>query len=314
MRAAPPALTAEKPSMPLLSIRAGWAIVRRNWSAIAAHAVTIAILTAAILSFRSMSFAALWAHVPVKPLFWLGLVTYFLAGPFAEWIIYRRLWSIPATGIAPLLRKQVVNELVLGYSGEVYFYSWARRHAALTGSPFGAIKDVAILSAIVGNVTTLALVAIAAPVIVPFMDQQSFGIETGLLGWSFACVVVTTLAPMLFGRRVFSLARGDRWFIAGVHLARTIVMVALTALLWHLVLPHQPIVWWLMLSVWRQLLSRLPFLPNRDVVFAAAAVFMIGPEPAIVALMTMMAGVLVLMHLVVGLGLVGIHVIKRGDA
>jgi hypothetical protein len=297
-----------------LALRDRWAAVRRNWTSIAANGLTLAILAVALLSLRTMSLADLWATVPTQPQFWLCLTLFYFAGPAAEWLIYRRIWSIPATGIVPLLRKQVANELVLGYSGEVYFYSWARRHAALTGSPFGAIKDVAILSAMVGNVVTLALVALAAPIIVPFIDQQSFGLETSMLGWSFAVVILTTVVPMILGRRIFSLRIGDRWFISGVHLARTIIMIGLTAVLWHLALPHQPIIWWLILSVWRQLLSRLPFLPNKDVVFAAVAVFIIGPEPTIIALMTMMAGVLLAAHLIVGLGLVAAHIFTKDTA
>ena len=299
------------PALGPMEVRRGWSALRRNWSGLAANGVALAILAVAVLSLRSLSLRDLWATVPTQPLFWLCLIGFYLAGPVAEWVIYRRIWSIPAAGIVPLLRKQVVNELVLGYSGEVYFYSWARRHAALTGSPFGAIKDVAILSAMVGNAATLLLVALAAPVIVPFMDQQAFGLETGILGWSFAFVIVTTVVPLLVGKRIFSLASDDRWFIAAVHFVRTVVMIGLTALLWHLALPHQPLVWWLLLSVWRQLLSRLPFLPNKDVVFAAAAVFMIGPEPTIIALIAMMAGVLLVAHLVVGLALVAAHIITQ---
>jgi hypothetical protein len=36
-------------------------------------------------------------------------------------VIYRRLWHIPASGIAALLRKQVSNELLMSYLGEVQF-------------------------------------------------------------------------------------------------------------------------------------------------------------------------------------------------
>jgi len=52
-------------------------------------------------------------------------------------------------------------------------------------------------------------------------------------------------------------------------------------------------------------LSRLPFLPNKDVVFAGLAVFMIGHDAEVGALMTMMASLFLVTHLGLGLLLVG---------
>jgi hypothetical protein len=62
--------------------------------------------------------------------------------------------------------------------------------------------------------------------------------------------------------------------------------------------------WWLLLSALRLLLSRLPLLPNKDIVFAGLAVFLIGHDVQIGALMTMMASLILATHLMVGLGLV----------
>jgi hypothetical protein len=52
------------------------------------------------------------------------------------------------------------------------------------------------------------------------------------------------------------------------------------------------------------LLSRLPLLPNKDIVFAGLAVFLIGHDVQIGALMTMMASLILGTHILVGLGLV----------
>ncbi len=61
-------------------------------------------------------------------------------------------------------KKRISNDVVMGYSGEAYFYAWARQRAQLVAAPFGAVKDVSILSAIAGNAVTLAMIAIALPV------------------------------------------------------------------------------------------------------------------------------------------------------
>lgn len=289
---------------------AAW--VRGNWASIVGNLFALAILAVAIMTLQSLSFSQLIAHVPRSPWFWLAFLIFYGSGPVAEWLIFRRLWAIPVSGIIPLLRKQFINEMLLGYSGEVYFYAWARRHATLVAAPFGAIKDVAILSAVVGNLSTIALVVVTAPLIIPFMTQHQFGLSGAMLGWSVAFVLVTTFGPLIFHRRVFGLPRADAWYAGQVHLWRSLLQTALIALMWHLALPDQPLIWWLLLAVWRQLLSRLPFIPNKDVVFAAVAVFIVGPATMIAAMVAMVAGITLAAHLLVGLYLVADHIFSKG--
>lgn len=58
---------------------------------------------------------------------------------------------------------------------------------------------------------------------------------------------------------------------------------------------------WIILGTIRQLLSRLPLLPNKDVVFAGVAAFLIGRDSDIVSAMALMATLILAAHLVVGL-------------
>jgi hypothetical protein len=84
------------------------------------------------------------------------------------------------------------------------------------------------------------------------------------------------------------------------HIARIVIATGLSALLWHLVLPTIPLPWWLLLATIRLLISRLPFVPNKDVVFAGLAVFMLGHDVEIASLLTLMAGLILLSHILVG--------------
>ncbi|HET8613749.1 MAG TPA: hypothetical protein VFL92_13380 [Sphingomonas sp.] len=258
--------------------------------------ISAAILLAVAYQLRSLDLATIKALVPRTAAFWLVFVVYYLAMPVTEWMIFRRLWRIPLTGIIPLLRKMIGNEIVVGYIGEVYFYAWARRRANLVGAPFGAIKDVSILSALIGNAFTIALLAIAYPA----LGMLHLGIRSRALYLSIGIVLLTSLALMLFRRRLFSLPAADLRFIAAAHAVRVVGKMALAALLWHLALPAVALVWWLVLSTLRQLLSRLPLLPNKDIAFAGLAVFLIGHDLQIGALMTMIASVTLAVHLAVG--------------
>lgn len=264
-------------------------------------AITLGILVAVLWQLHTLPLGEVLGSIPTKPVFWFLFAAYYLAAPLADWIIFRRLWRIPAAGFAALTRKLIGNELLLGYSGELYFYSWARSRADLPGAPFGAIKDVAILSALVGNVTTLVMLGVAYP---------AFGlIDLGVRGRTYAVsigiVLMTSLAAMLFRRRLFGLARPDLFFVAAVHLGRIIVMTALAALMWHVVLPGQPVELWLLLATMRLLLSRLPLLPNKDLVFAGVAVLLMGHDVEIGTMMTMMATLILSTHVAVGALLAG---------
>ena len=262
------------------------------------RAISLAVLVAVVLQLRQLDFRYVWSIIPVSPLFWIAFAANYFYGSLADWVIFKRLWNIPFSGVVPLIRKQIGNALLFGYVGELYFYDWARKRGDIVGSPFGAVKDVAILSAVMGNVVTLISVFIAWPLV----TQTTMGIPENLIWYSVAFLVGSTAVILLFGKRLFSLPKADLWFTSAIHLVRILVGLVLTGLCWHLVLPDTELVWWVVLSVASMLIGRLPFVSNKDFVFAALAVFLIGHDAEIPALMTMMASLILATH--VGLGLV----------
>lgn len=270
--------------------------------------VSVALLVMVALQFRQMNFHEIVAMIPRHPSFWVVFAGYYLAGPFSEWIIYRKLWHIPFGAIAALLRKLVSNELLLGYLGEAQFYAWVRSRQTLAAAPFGAIKDVTILSALTGNVATLIMLVFAWRLI----SSGVGGVEMKTAFMSLGIVLVTSFAIFLFRRRLFSLPRTQLWFITAVHSARILATLGLAALMWHLVLPDVAIGMWLVLATLRLLISRLPLLPNKDVVFAGLAVFLLGHDVEIASLLAMMALVLLVAHLVVGATLALVDLAETG--
>ncbi|MEZ5655412.1 MAG: hypothetical protein R3E04_05950 [Sphingobium sp.] len=290
LAADPIAALPEMPALPRMS-------VLRSWTFWFGPFISIAILIATLFALRHFDAAPVLAMLPANPLFWLLFLLSYALTPLTEFIIFRRLWALPVEGIGALLRKRLSNEMLLGYVGEVYFYSWAREHAAVTNTPYGAIKDVAVLSALAGNLVTLFLLLPA----LPLLATHDGVIDAQLLTWSIAIVGGTSALALLFRKRLFSLPKRERRFVMAMHYVRIFGSLALTALLWHLVLPDVDVSWWFLLVTLRQLLSRLPLLPNKDVVFAGFAVLLIGPHVAISSLMALMAGLILAAHLVAGL-------------
>ncbi|MCT2399557.1 hypothetical protein [Novosphingobium mangrovi (ex Huang et al. 2023)] len=258
--------------------------------------LSIGVIVAVIHEMDGLNVTSLLAMVPRSAAFWLFFAASYLITPASEWLIFHRLWRIPPAGFVALLRKKVYNELLLGYLGEAYFYTWARRRVALEAAPFGAVKDVAILSAITGNAVTIALLVI----MLPMLGDTGLGIDTRMFALSLGVILAISMAAMIFRKRVFTLTRSDLMMITRTHLARIVLSTVLLAVVWHLVLPAVPLTWWLYLSTLRLLVSRLPLMPNKDLLFAGIAVMMLGHERDIGALMTLMAGLILATHLVLG--------------
>lgn len=275
-------------------IRAG-----RNWTHWIGPLVSVLMLGAVVYELRSIDLREVWALLPTSIGFWLLFLAYYLAGPASEWLIFRRLWGLPLSGMGALLQKLVSNEILLGYLGEVYFYAWARRSATVSASPFGAIKDVTILSALAGNVVTLAMVLAVAPL----FGSLHFGIDAKTFLVSIAIILGTSAAALFVRKRLFTLPRRELWFVTSMHLLRIVATILLAAGMWHLLLPSVALLWWLILATARQLLARLPFLPNKDVVFAAVASLLVGQNNDIVAAMALMATLILAAHLLVGAAL-----------
>jgi hypothetical protein len=179
----------------------------------------------------------------------------------------------------------------------------------MTAAPFGAIKDVALLSALVGNVATLLLLAVSWPLV----TADAIGIQMHTAFLSLGVVLLTSFAMFLFRQKLFTLSRGELGFIAAIHVVRTGASLVLGAVLWHLVLPQIAIGMWLVMSALRMLVSRLPFVPNKDLVFAGLAVFLLGLEPQVGVLMTMMAALTLATHIAVGAGFAIVD-LARGEA
>ena len=279
--------SAERPAKPPRSLRdrtATWL----SW------ALSLFVLAVVVNQLAVFGLDRLLAMLPTSPTFYLILAALYLTLPISEMIIFQRIWHAPPATLVPLLRKGVINDLVVNYGGELYLYRWARRHVTHNVLPFGAIKDVSILSAAVGNIVTLATLAIAAPWLGDLLPPRLFG---PLLG-SVAMLSAVPLLLAIFSRKVFSLSAEERRFVGIAHLARILCSSCLMALLWSCVLPDVPATYWFALQSLRLLASRLPLLPNKDMLFASIAVTIVGQQSSVTTLLSLTAMATMALHLV----------------
>jgi len=294
--------TLPAPKLPLKTIEVRKGIVARGLTPL----LSAAILIAALWQLRYLDVRGVIAMVPRSPLFWLLFAAGYLALPASEWVIYRRLWNLPPRGFLALLRKRISNEIIAGYSGELYFYAWARRHASLVGTPFGAIKDVSILSAVVANVCTLVLAVVSWQSLVAL----NLGTDAKVMIVSAASIALPSVVALVMRKRLFTLPRDELGRIAVIHLLRIVATTVFAAALWAVALPAAPLAWWLVLATLRLLVSRLPLLPNKDIVFAGLVAFTVGQSSNVAAMLTMIAALWLVTHLLLGAALTAVELLN----
>jgi len=266
---------------------------RRRWPAYLGAAVTLLMIGWLGLKLRAMGVNNLWTALPTNPLFYVFFALLYLAPVTGDFIIFRRLWGIPAAGYIALAKKRIANDM-LNYSGETYFYAWARQRASMVAAPFGAVKDVSILSAIAGNMMTLAMIAVAMPLGIGLLTPR--GLQNAI--WSVVIVFGMSLPFLIFSKRVFSLPRRSLWWIFGVHCLRLIAGSVLIAFAWHYALPTVSVGMWLLLAAARMIVGRLPLVPNKDLLFATFTTLLIGQDAQLSVLLAMTAALPLLVHVV----------------
>ncbi|MEP7222307.1 MAG: hypothetical protein ABI673_06520 [Novosphingobium sp.] len=277
------------------------------WKALLGPVLSLAIIAAVLWQLRKLDWHHVWAVVPESPLIWIVLAAGYFSGTFADWLIFRRLWHIPASGFLALMRKTIGNEILLGYIGEVYFFDWARRRANISASPFGAVKDVAILSALAGNAMTLIMMIIAWPL----LSALELGREGQLVLMSLGIVLLSSTAIMALRNRLFSLPGNELRYVFAIHCARIVAGSSLAALAWHLLMPGAGYALWLMLATIRMIISRLPLVPNKDIVFAGAAAFLVGHSGEIPTMIAMIATLTLAVHVILGIVLMVVDLVER---
>ncbi len=268
--------------------------IRRRWPTVLGALLTVLMIVGLGNELLGSGLAGLSRVVPKSPAFYLAFALYYFGPPTFDYIIFRKLWRIPLSGMVALHKKRISNEVLIGYSGEAYFYAWARQRTKMVAAPFGAVKDVMILSAVSGNAITLAATAIALPFGIGLLTHG----QLDALLVSVAVLIAMSLPFLIFSKKVFSLPYRTLWWVFGVQCLRIIFGAVFCAFAWHFAMPSESIGMWLLLTTGRLFVSRLPLLPNKDLVFANFAIMMIGQGDQISNLIAFTAALTLLVHVV----------------
>jgi hypothetical protein len=233
-----------------------------------------------------------WAEVigslPESPWFYLFFLLRFVALPISEMAIYEIVWSQPLVRhFFVFIRKRVYNFAVMGYSGEAFLTLWARRRLSLSHKKIlVGVKDNNLLSAFTSNAATVILILILA---------STGGLKAGLdafpgARWLFALAFLSagalSVLVLIFRDKLMALPKGVMPRLIGMHGGRQALIILLHAAMYASALPGAPIMAWMMFIAMQLVLSRVPFLPNQDIVYLGAALSLapiVGAPEALVA-------------------------------
>lgn len=267
----------------------------RAFLSIVRSAVPLALVGYLAYQLSRIGWLTVWDARPVAPAFYLVLFLPFFVQPFSDLIIYRLLLGRRSQlSITLFLRKRYLNNVMLDYAGEAYFLVQAQQRLGLERSALlYAVRDSNVLSAGAGlAIVWLVLLALGASggLKLPAFLSNNF--------WQIGAVGSLPLVPcavlVIGGRRITSLRSGQIAMTFFAHLARGLVVLALEFALWRLSGALPTAVTCLEFVGLRLLVTRLPLLPRKDLLFVGlgmAAASVIGvPEPRVTAALVIITG------------------------
>ncbi len=253
------------------------------------YALLAGVIAYLFFRLRAVGWADVFASLPQSPWFYLFFALRFLALPISEIAIYEMIWEVPLARHFPaFIRKRVYNFAVMGYSGEAFLTLWARRTLPLSATTIlVGVKDNNLLSALASNMTTVVIIATVSASGV--LGASLVALPPGaamLFAATFTVALLLSAAVILFRSRLISLPETKIRALVGVHALRVAIILTLHAAMYASALPGASIFAWLMFIALQLVLSRLPFIPNQDLVYLGAALSLssiVGASEAAVA-------------------------------
>jgi hypothetical protein len=216
--------------------------------------------------------------IPTHPGFYaIFLVLYYML-PLTESLVYRLSWGTSWWASLPVfVKKRVYNKNVMGYSGEVYLFGWAKSTLGLGARrALSIIKDNALVSSAASTAFALSLLSlfVAAGDLAPLGISQGDGVQ--YLAVALGVVAVVLVAAVAFRGRLFTLPARILAGAFALYFGRLVIMNALQMLQWSLVIPGVSWQTWTVFLAAQVVISRIPLLPGNDLIFMTTSMELAG--------------------------------------
>ena len=236
--------------------------------------VIVAIVGMIVYQLSRIGWGEVLRNLPTNPLFYILFVVIFLVNPIGEIFIYRQIWPIQRWEMfKTFLTKRVYNEEVMGYSGEVFLFSWARK--LLDSGDREILKNIRdnnILSAVSSYLVAFTLVGILVFFGVIDLESLLGDVSLAYIIGGVLITIALVIVVVQFRRYVFALPFSKAITILGIYLSRFTIYHGLMIVQWAVVIPETPLRVWLLFAAIIIAVNRIPFLPSRDLIFVWAGI------------------------------------------
>lgn len=241
----------------------------------AAHRIVgLAIIGIIAYQLTRIGWSEVFSSLPTQPLFYFIFVLLYLSLPTAEIFIYRQVWRFKRfDGFKAFVTKQVYNDEVMGYSGELYLYLWGRRRTGKSDKElFKNIRDNSILSSVTSHSVAVALIAFL--IWTGQIPLKEWVGQADLVYISTGVLLVLALGALVvyFRRYLFALPVVKALRVLGIYYTRFTLHHALLMAQWSVVMPETPLYVWFSFVTLFIVINRIPFLPSKELVFVWAGI------------------------------------------
>lgn len=242
---------------------------------IVSYIIQAGIIIYLIYELTQIGWANFWAALPTTPYFYLLFLVIYGALPVTEIFCYMQSWKIGFWESVPVyVKKRVYNKSFIGYSGEVVVFAWARRKELGDEKEiFKVVRDNNIVSSLSSTsvVFVLLLIFILSGQIA-FLNHLTNQYSTFTIVSSIIIVLILAIVAYQNRKYFFSMPRRIAWTVFSFHTFRLIIINIVQVFIWHLVMPEVSLtIWFTFLSV-QLMISRIPFLPSRDLFYIGASI------------------------------------------
>jgi len=214
--------------------------------------------------------------LPLNPLFYLIFIVIFLTLPFTEYLIYRRFVPLEILESQRIFHiKRVYNKVFIGYSGEVYLYSYLKKRFKQTSKQvFEFVRDnntISIIASwtVVAGLSGWLLVTDETGLVSKIQDEIRL-----FLVLIFILIVFFVILANLFRQKFYGLNFKDSSYIFSIHSFRTISLAVLQVLQWYVVIPLAGFKLLFNFVAIQMVIGKIPFVPNKDLIFISLSIYL----------------------------------------
>ena len=238
------------------------------------------LMTAGIVAYLAVRLTSIgWASIaeslPRSPLFYLLFALLYVSLPLSEVLVYRTVWGrMPfRQTFGALIKKRVYNRDLLGYSGEVYLYMWARNVVKRSERELlETVRDTNIVSSVASTAVAVCLLTV-------FLYLGHFSVRDWFSHQPIHYILLGALVVVIIGalgwrfrRYIFSMAPRVAATVLAIYAVRLVLGQVLQISQWSVAMPSVALSTWFTFAAVSLIVSRIPFIPSQDLVFLGASV------------------------------------------